>query len=322
MKRMSFKKLCLLTALCAMSLSVPSYAIFGLGIHYGMDFSLSMSDKLNEQLAFDNLTLNTNTGFGTPPAGFPALFQPAAIPIFIDRADFTRSPFNLGAKVYVDIIPFIDAVELSGNFGVWEYNGSIRYPTGVTINSTPPSTVTSLVDMENSGIVTVAYDTMDLTLKGNGMKIPGLSLTPYMKLQMELNVRKYLKLPVVGKIIKPYAGGGFGVHFATPAISAGLVNDAIGDAFTSGSAIDLTGGLVPILSNADNQKKIVETLISKLMTPHYGIDILAGIMIKPPIIPIGIYADGKYIIPFGPYDKDAKINGMGFLVNVGLALAI
>ena len=58
-----------------------------------------------------------------------------------------------------------------------------------------------------------------------------------------------------------------------------------------------------------------------MFTPHYGCQVLAGVMVKIPVIPIGVYAEGKYMIPFGPYDKDANITGFGFLVNVGIALA-
>jgi hypothetical protein len=329
MKRMSFKKLCLLTVLCALSLSVPSYAIFGIGVHYGMDFSLSMKDALNSQLTFDNLSISANpAGFSglANATGLPTTITGADMPIFIDRTDFGRSPFNLGAKIYVDVIPFIDAIEISGNLGVWEYDGKVRYPTGVTINT--PNNLTSLLAMQSQNMLSVTYDTMDLTLKGNGIKIPGITLTPYMKLQTELNIRKYIKIPVIEKIIKPYAGAGFGVHFATPAISTGLINDAIGEVFTAGNAIDLTTGgssatnLVGLLSSADNQKKIVEELLKRLMTPHYGVGILAGVMVKIPVIPLGIYVDGKFIIPFEAYDKDADIKGTGFMLNAGLALAL
>jgi hypothetical protein len=44
-------------------------------------------------------------------------------------------------------------------------------------------------------------------------------------------------------------------------------------------------------------------------------------MIKIPVIPLGFYIDGKYAIPFGDLDKNAKLKGYGFQVNGGIALA-
>ena len=229
---------------------------------------------------------------------------------------------NLGAKFYIDVIPFIDAIEIGGNFGVWEYDGRIRYPDSISFNGNPGS-VTSLLEMQRQGFVKVNYDTMDLTLRGAGIDFLGMSLTPYAKLEVEANVRKYIKIPVIDNVIKPYAGVGANVTFATPALSAGLVNNALASVFDSSSSTNLAGGpgtgsLVDILSDQENSKKIVTALLNRLMTPHYGAQIVAGVMIKAPIIPIGIYVDGKYMIPFEAYDKNAQITGRGLLVNLGV----
>jgi hypothetical protein len=329
MKRSALRNICIGTLVCAAMMAVPANAIFGIGLHYGMDFSLSMPDKVGAQVAFNNLSLNTvGTGFSGAGVGALAgvIFKPSDIPIYIDRSGLERTVMNLGGKIYVDVIPFIDAIELSGNFGVWQYNGRMRYPTGISVDNGAAANM-SLLQMQTNNLVHVTYDTMDLTLKSSGVSFLGMSETPYAKLQAELNIRKYLKIPVIGKVIKPYAGAGANINFATPALSAGLVDDAIGSAFTASAAGTQLAGpvgggsLVDVMTQPDVQKKIVEELLKRLFTPHYGAQVLVGIMIKPPIIPLALYVDGKYMIPFGPYDKDANITGFGFLVNAGIALA-
>jgi len=45
-------------------------------------------------------------------------------------------------------------------------------------------------------------------------------------------------------------------------------------------------------------------------------------MIKLPMVPVGLYADAKYIIQFDKLDKYVDIGGSGFLINLGLAFAL
>jgi len=42
-------------------------------------------------------------------------------------------------------------------------------------------------------------------------------------------------------------------------------------------------------------------------------------MIKIPVLPVGLYVDGKYIIPFGDMDKKVDIGGTGLSLNTGIA---
>ena len=80
----TLKNLCLVAATCTLALATPANAIFGAGLHYGLDYSLSMPDKIGAQVPFDDLSLNTTTGFGNVPSSFrAAVFQAADLPIYI-----------------------------------------------------------------------------------------------------------------------------------------------------------------------------------------------------------------------------------------------
>lgn len=302
---------------CALvlGLATPAFSIFGLGAHYGFDVSLTMPDKINEQISFTGLSMNT-AGFTGSLTGLPSSFLAKDLPLFVERSNFKASPINFGLKLYVDVIPFIDAIEVSSNFGIWEYESRLRYPKSIVVNDTP---ITSLLSAQSRGFVSITEDTVNLTLEGNNMAFFGLSKTPYAKIQLEVNLRKYIKIPLIDNFIKPYFGLGAHCNLATPAVSTGLINDAIGTKLNSPLAMT---GIATVLANPDNQKAIMEEIFKKMMTPHFGAQVLVGTIIKPPIIPFGIYVDGKYIIPFEAYDIYADVKGMGFLVNAGIVLHI
>jgi hypothetical protein len=297
-----------------------TYAIFGLGLHYSLDFSVKMDAK-SEQLRFDDLNLTTAGFSGTLPAGWTPLqmISPENIPIFFDRGKMERTPFGLGAKVYVDIIPFIDCIEIGGNFAAFQYDGRIIYPKSVNVLN--PATTLSPNDLlagKSPDLVEIDYDTLSTNIEDidGAPTIPGIKRTPYAKLDLGLTLRKYIPVPVIDHILRPYGGLGFDILFATPVPSAGLVSDALGD--------DLTGNksIAEIMSVMQDEasKKVIEEILARLMTPHFGMNFVAGFMVKPPLVPIGLYIDAKYAIPFGKLDNDADVTGMGFKLNMGLCL--
>jgi hypothetical protein len=288
--------LTLTSALC-----FSTYAIAGIGIQWGNDLSMKMDDVVGERLVFDQLKI-------TVPGAPSGALAGKELPIFVTRTNWERKPFNLGAKFYIDIIPFIDAVELSSNYGVWEYKGSIKYPTSLAYSGNPSSPV---------GIAT--YDSIPVTLDQFGMGYLGLKNTPYMKLNFDLTVRKYIvRFPKPLKTLNIYGGGGISLIFATPVVSSKLVEDALGSKLETTLANNGGAGL---LGNDQIMKAVVEEITSQLMTPHFGAHIDLGVMIKIPVMPFGIYVDGKYMIPFADLDETVDVGGMGILLNTGISLA-
>lgn len=300
-------------ALLVCAMVSTSFGIAGIGIHWGNDFSLYMEDK-DEWVAFEDLNIDTAGITGTIPDDLFSGISGSNLPIFISRTDWRNTHINGGLKVFIDVIPVLDAMELSTNFGLWEYDGSITYPTGLEfIDGAEVGTVTNPEEL-----FTPEYDTIPITLENYGAGFLGLRKTPYMKLQFDLTIRKYIaQLPPVVKILKLYGGGGISLSFATPILSKSLIEDAIGESIEGiGNLNDLTN----LFSNRNTSEAIVKEILGRLMTPHFGMHIDLGVMVKIPVIPIGIYVDGKLMIPFGDLDEYVDVGGFGILLNSGISL--
>lgn len=316
--------------------SSPSQALFGVGAHWGFDFTLKMEDSDNEYLSFAGFMPNSmfansqilvdaiNTQLGISADSLLQLINPSPIitdmqvPFYITRAGWERHPINFGAKIFIDGIPKIDAVEISMNLGVWQYDGQMHYPTGLN----PDLTINDLSDPASITYEDLlSYESRPLTLDEFGLSFFGLSKTPYMKLHFDVSIRKNLiAVPKKLKILKVYLGGGPSLHLATPTLTPSLVEEVIGDALeAAGSDMSQLSG---VMNDTELMKKIVQKLIDGLSVPKFGMHIVAGTMVKIPVIPLGFYADCKYMIPFGDLDKDAKLKGYGFLFNTGISMSL
>jgi hypothetical protein len=297
------KKLSILIVSAFVTFSAVSsvYAIAGAGFHWGFDYSLSMEDVKKEKV-------NLFPGSNDPLIGSTLDALKDYDFFSVSRTGWKASAINFGGKAYIDMIPFIEALEVSCNFGLWQYNGSLKYidVAGSTISE--------------NGVVP-AYKYLNLTIGELGMpKYIGLDGTPYAKLQLDATVRKTL---LDLWIIKLSGGAGFSSHFATPLLTASLVEGVLGKSLNDPATLNaLMSGNLGTQVGKDIVNKIIEEAMGK---PIYGMHILLGVKAKLPVIPIGLYVDGKYMIPFTKYDSDAGnngINGFGLLVNAGLSLSI
>jgi hypothetical protein len=294
-----------------------SFGIAGIGFHWGKDLTLQMEDKEQEWLSFEDLIIDDNGITGTLPPEITSITG-TDLPIFLSRTDWESTSLNLGGKIFIDVIPFLNCIELSANYGLWQYNGSIAYPTSMSIrDNVSYSSVSNPEDLFD-----VVYDTVPLTLKEiSGVDVGGLTGTPYMKLQFDLTVRKYLlKLPPVVNILKIYGGGGLSLHFATPILHKTIIEDALGSTLDDSFSLDALND--DLFSNDELMKNILQEIVDRMMTPHMGMHFDLGASVKVPIIPLGAYIDGKFMIPFGQMDENVDIGGFGLLLNFGLSLSI
>lgn len=337
------RSLLLATLVLCWNTTVPTYAIVGAGFHWGFDFTLNMDDKLDQPLSFEFTQFVQPTTFIDSLASTIPNFQ-SQIPVPIDtlkqmindnigvleakapfslsRKDWNRSVIDLGGKVFIDAIPVIDAIELSFNIGAWEYDASLKYPTGALQDNITTADIEDFVQTGNYEKL-LKMDVYHLTLESFGMdylKIFGISKTPYTKMNFDLSIRKNLvAVPDKMKIFKLYLGGGPSLHLGTPMMTPEFVEDVIA------STIETAGSNINNLSTVSSDalmEEIVTKLIKDGRTPTFGMHILAGTMLKLPVIPLGFYVDAKFMIPFGKMDKDVDLGGMGFLLNAGVSLSL
>lgn len=306
-------------ALLAAALFFPAFPIGGIGVHYGIDLSLSMPDMTGEQAILNDLTLDVSNFGGSAPSGYTrTTLSGADLPVTINRLNWQRNWFNLGGKVFIDILPFISAAELSVNFGMWEYEGSITYPTGITFNGTSGTNASSIKDIAN-----ITYDTTRITSDALGLGNPFVKNTPYAKLQFDLTARKnLLALPPIIKIIRIYTGAGMTLSFATPLLSGAFIEKTLG---TTLATVRNVNNLQGSLFGQDNDAmvKIGKQFMKELMTPHTGMHIDLGATAKLPVMPVGVFLDARYLIPFGDMDKDVSgLRSSGILINGGVSFSL
>jgi hypothetical protein len=325
-------KLALSGAMAVLALAFPASPIGGIGIQYGYDASLSLPDKIGEQADFTDLSLNSSSFDGEAPTGVLPTITGRDLPVFINRTGFTRSPFDVGAKIFVDCIPVIDALELSSNFGMWSYVGQVIYPTAITWNGataasknvesaasgTPASAYSSYLDQ----YAQIKYDTANITMKNLGLTNPFVQNTPYAKLQFDLTARKYLlKLPPVANNFRVYGGAGVSLFYATPLLSAGFIEKAIGSTLSSVNTLSALS--TQAFNDPAVEKEIAQEFLKELFTSHWGAHLDLGAMVKFPVMPFGIYVDGKYLFPFGSMDPNVTaLKSNGLLINGGIAFIL
>jgi hypothetical protein len=304
MKRVSVLAAAALITFSAVS---SSYAIIGLGLHYGLDFSMSMEPgKDNVSVAGFDLDSIKISGLTLPTDRIIGKDTPF---LKMSRSKLERSALNFGGKFFVDIVPYVDIIEGSFNLGVWQYDGKVEYLNVKGISNAAvadPSLTLSEIPK--------TYEPVAVTLDAYDMSYFGLSKTPYAKLNLDLSVRKIvLNL----WLVKFNAGAGMSVHFATPILDEALIDGVKADKGIKSPEELVTEFMKP---NSKMGKAIVQKILDELYTPRWGAHIVAGANLKLPTFPLGVYVDGKLMIPISKFDENKQVNALGVLINTGLAL--
>ncbi|MDR2583318.1 MAG: hypothetical protein LBC75_07555 [Fibromonadaceae bacterium] len=205
---------------------------------------------------------------------------------------------GLGFKAWIDLIPVVD---IEGTFNV----AATRYKTSLT--------VPRIVETETGG-----FDIKDTTIN--------LSYTPdapyniifgaadplYGVVNGDISVTYPFDLP----IIRPYVGVGFSYFASIPIINASFTQKML-DENLANALLDPNDP-----KNADAASEIGKSLVKALQKESYttgmGGHIIAGLRIKPPIIPLAVYANGKYYI--GGNTNSQFSQGLVLEVGGGFAL--
>jgi hypothetical protein len=285
--------------------------IGGMGFNLGFDFSLDMEDAYKEPAIFENCTLDVGTQF-SQAVDDTIYFTGEKTSIFIERTGWKRKNFGLGGKLFIDIVPVVDVVEMSFGFSTWEYEGLIIFPRGCYLDT--------LLGPGLADQIRFRPDTTRLVLRDfKDIEYMGIRRTPYAKLHFNLTVRKTMvPFPRVAESLLFYAGAGPSLHFATPLLSADVIEKAIGDSLAKTRTAELLAA--EIFNNPDMMELVLEHILHQLLTPRFGCHIVAGCSVQAPEIPLGVYVDGKLMVPVTRMDSNVDLRAVGFLLAAGIAV--
>lgn len=193
---------------------------------------------------------------------------------------------GFGVKLWVDAIPFVD-VEATANFQWGMYDASFAtfgFPQNDTVN------LEYQTDFPFADKAEPTFGKLDLE---------GSVLYPFLKLP-----------PMVG-IAKFYAGAGITYTLST----------AVLDNEFAAEALEGKIGAVNPSDEASIQKVtqlLTEAIIEEGLLQGIGFHVMAGTRVKPPIIPLAIYANVKYAMLGGLVDG-ADSEALTFELGGGLA---
>jgi hypothetical protein len=195
---------------------------------------------------------------------------------------------GLGFKVWLDVLPFVD-IEGTFNFAATRYKTFLIIPT-------PGS--------EEDKVINLSYtpDAPYSMIFGDADPLYGV-------VNGDLSITYPFDLP-----IRPYIGLGISYFASIP-----IVNASFADKMLKPELIGALAGENPdpdaaaAIGNA-----LAETLKNESYTTGIGGHIIAGFRIKPPVVPVAIYANGKYY--FGGNTNSQFSQGIVLEVGGGFAL--
>lgn len=173
------------------------------------------------------------------------------------------------------------------------------------------------VDLEATGNVQFGYYDVAFLLNGNrqaldfDLGIPGVKGKPFFaRSYADVAVLyPFFKLPMV----KLQAGGGLTFGAGTPVLDSRFARKALDRAQATGD-YDPNG---PVSANAI-AGILTDAIKDEGMVTGAGFFLQAGVKVKPPIIPLAVYADAKYRIA-GYHPDGVDGNGLGFELGGALA---
>jgi len=276
----------LFAATFALFASTQAFAIFGIGVHYVMN-----TGSLDANKGEIPLPLSPNAD-----QIIQELFKDSKITVNQKSASGLQ---GLGFKAWIDFLPFVD-IEGTLNIAATQYKTSLTIP--------------KIVETDDGGFA-IKDTTINLSYSPEAPYniIPGGSVDPLFGI---VNGDVSVMYPFTDiPLIRPYIGVGFSYFASIPIANASFAEKMIDK--------DLLNSLLdPDPENAGAAKEIEKKLIKKLQNESYttgmGGHIIAGFRIKPPVIPLAIYANGKYYI--GGNTNSQFSQGFVFEIGGGFAL--
>ncbi len=186
---------------------------------------------------------------------------------------------GFGLKFWIDALPFVD-IEASSNVQFGQYDVNLILP-------------------DNSSIP-LKYD----------MNIPLAPSKPiFARIVNDVSiVYPFLKFPPVISIARLYVGGGLTYGLSTQVLDSSFARKALKDAnLNSNSSQDQ-------LSSA-----LTKAITKEGLKQGIGFHLMAGVRVKPPVIPLAIFANIKYHFLGAATPSSADANSLTYELGGGLA---
>lgn len=186
---------------------------------------------------------------------------------------------GFGLKIWIDALPFIDL----------EATTNIQY---------------GFYDVDIVGPGTERYP-LEFDLG-----VPTVDRPAFARIMNDVSVLyPFLKLPPLVGLVKFYAGGGVTHVLATEVLNAGFAKKAIDKAKASGETPS---------SSEELSEIVVDAIKDEGLTSGFGFHLMAGAKVKPPIIPLAVFANVKYhFLSTMP----STVDGNSLTLELGGALA-
>ncbi len=295
----------ILTILLALAASTA--ADFGGGIGVGRDWTLSMDDTrgLGDRVLIDTVRITTDR--------IQLTVLPGEIPVFVQRSGFRPKVVALHAYLFADFPWVIDRIQLSSMFSAWEYTGAIWYPIDVQNDVTFNELASN---PGNPDFYELARQ--PATLESQNMRFFGIDKTPFAKLHFDLSgIKSYT--PPSFQNVHMQGGAGFSLHFSTPVLTNEFVSDAIENRVDGSTNLD---SLEQQFSEQELTRYVLERIVERFQHPAFGLHFLAGVTIRPPSWPAGLFLRTKFMVSLSDVEPAIDLRGTGFLLTTGIEISL
>ena len=189
---------------------------------------------------------------------------------------------GFGLKLWIDALPFLD-IEASSNFQFGYYD----------------------VDLVSDGVTVPVKAKLDLPF------VEGRPVFARIVSDASL-LYPFLKLPPMVSLAKLYAGAGITHVMGTEVLNAKFSRKAVTKAVAAGK-VSATNPTTTEVSNA-----LIDAIKDEGLASGIGFHLMAGVRVKPPIIPLAVFANVKYHM-LGAMPASVDANSLSFELGGGIA---
>ena len=277
------------------------WANFGIGFYVGRDRSLNMESTLGvgEKVDVNTVTLRSERVVIT--------LLPGEAPVYVSRKDWQPYFLSLGGKLFFDPGIMFDHIQFSGTFSMWQYEGIITYPQSLDPQRSAGDILNNPANPDN-----YIFTQSKITLNSSTLNYLGMSETPFARFMLDLILAK--KTPRLLNFLQSYVGAGVSLSFSTPVLSSDLVARAVENNVSGKEITDFN----QLFDQREITRVILNEMLNNLRNPVWGVNLAAGVAIRPGNSAMELFADAKYTFLLSNLDPQVNLHGSGLIIVGGV----